>query len=448
MTMKIGFGKVDLTPRVGVELCGFGPFLNRHSTAVRDRLWAKAMAVEVDGRVVALVSCDLIHLYRPQVERIRRLVQDATGLSPEQVMVHCTHTHSGPVTGEINGWGDPDYPYLEILPGRIAQAVAEAVESRQVATLSHAEVPCEGIALNREWDIDAPPLEEALKDDWRPAHPELTDTTCQVLAAHGTAGKLLGFASYFGCHPVVCCAATSAISGDFVGVATNLLEREHPGAVGLFLQGAQGDINSCVVHKPERESLLALDVIAGRYARAVRHGLGQVQPLAVDQLRWASRQVQFSRQPVEAAWVRERLAAQEAILQAPGASDEDGRVRMATVSARGFRSFLAVLEQGVDLELPAEIHGVRLGPLVILGAPFELFRAIKEEVREQLDHPHCLVLGLTNDQFGYAPDQKTAEAKPQGYTTYTVPIILGQLPYAKIHEELVAALLGVASQLA
>ena len=27
--MRIGLSKVDITPRVGVELCGFGPFLNR-----------------------------------------------------------------------------------------------------------------------------------------------------------------------------------------------------------------------------------------------------------------------------------------------------------------------------------------------------------------------------------------------------------------------------------
>ena len=97
-----------------------------------------------------------------------------------------------------------------------------------------AEAPCEGIGLNREYDHDAP-LEEALRDQWRPARPELTDTTCRVLRVQA-GGKLLGFASYFGCHPVVCCQETRYIHGDYCGVATNMLEREHPGSVGLFLQ--------------------------------------------------------------------------------------------------------------------------------------------------------------------------------------------------------------------
>ena len=44
--MKAGFAKFDITPRVGVSMAGFGPFLNRNSTGIRDRLEARA----ADGR--------------------------------------------------------------------------------------------------------------------------------------------------------------------------------------------------------------------------------------------------------------------------------------------------------------------------------------------------------------------------------------------------------------
>jgi hypothetical protein len=464
--MRIGFGKIDITPRVGVEMAGFGPFLNRHSIAVRDRLFSRAIAVEQDGQTAVIVSCDLIGLYRPQVARIREIVADATGLSPAQVFVHCTHTHSAPSTGSLNGWGDPDMPYLEVLPGRVAQAVIDAVANLQPATLSHAEVPCEGIGLNREWDIDAPPLDEVLREDWRPAHPEWTDTTCQVLSAHtpkrpsGSQGELLGFASYFGCHPVVMCQECRYLSGDFVGVATNLLEREHPGSTGLFLQGAQGDVNSCCVHKPEQEALLALDVIAARYARAVRLGLREAQPIEIDTVRFASHQVDFTRRDVDLAWVRERIAAQEAIIYAPGASDADYAVRLATVYALGLRSFLskteAALPQALSLSkgaLPTEIHGLRFGPLTILGSPFEMFQEIKNDVRREIAarsparSPLTMVCGITDDELGYAPDRKTMAARADGYAAYEVALILGIVPFANIHDELVAAFLDVESAL-
>ena len=57
------------------------------------------------------------------------------------------------------------------------------------------------------------PLAEVLRDDWRPTKPELTDTVCHVLTARRPDGSLLGFASYFGCHPVCCCEETRAIHG-------------------------------------------------------------------------------------------------------------------------------------------------------------------------------------------------------------------------------------------
>jgi len=76
-------------------------------------------------------------------------------------------------------------------------------------------------------------------------------------------------------------------------VATNMLEREFSDAgravVGLFLQGAEGDVNSCVVHKPEQEALLALDVIAARYARSVREGLREAEPIEVCGIRFPNR---------------------------------------------------------------------------------------------------------------------------------------------------------------
>ena len=48
--LEIGFGKVDITPRVGVEMQGFGPYIHRRGLAVRDRLFARAIAGEARGQ--------------------------------------------------------------------------------------------------------------------------------------------------------------------------------------------------------------------------------------------------------------------------------------------------------------------------------------------------------------------------------------------------------------
>ncbi len=442
--MKAGFAKTEITPRVGVELAGFGPFLNRHSIGVRDRLWARAMALECGGTKMVLVSCDLISVTGAITKEVRRLVGEATGLPPEAVMLHTTHTHSGPNVAAYRGWGEMDMPYREILPRRIADAAIRAAGSAREATLFHTEVPCEGIGLNREYDRDAPPLEEVLPESWRPAKPELTDTTCHVVRCDA-GGKGIGFFSYFGCHPVVCCESTRYIHGDYCGVATNMLEREQPGSVGLFLQGAQGDVNTCVVHKPEQDSLLALDVIAARYARAVRRGLAEASPVCVDSLACVWKAVTFSRKPLDLAKLRAMLAEQEARLHSPAAHDGDYHVRMAAVNALALREWIAAAESGRAEAPPVEIQGFRVGPILLLASPFETFQAIKNDVRARTGIPLTLVMGCTNDTLGYAPDR--AAAARGGYAADVVPLIVGTRPFARIHDELVEQFVALAGAL-
>lgn len=94
--MRIGFGKQDITPRLGVELYGYSGYLNRYATAVRDRLWARSMAVSDGRKTAVIVSCDLVFVTAELTADVRRRVREATGLDDACVMVHATHTHSGP----------------------------------------------------------------------------------------------------------------------------------------------------------------------------------------------------------------------------------------------------------------------------------------------------------------------------------------------------------------
>jgi hypothetical protein len=447
--MKIGFSKSDITPRVGVELCGFGPYRCRHSIAVRDHLWARAMAVETDAGRAILVSCDLVGVHPDITAGVRELVAQRCGWPGQSIMLCCTHTHSGPSTGDYIGWGERDIPYMETLPGRIARACCDAVAALTEAELAYAEVPCQGVGLNREFDKDAPPLAEVLSEDWRPAKPELTDTTCHVLTARA-GERLLGFVSYFGCHPVVCCENNRQIHGDYCGVATNMLEREHPGAVGLFVQGANGDVNACVAHKGEEESLLALEVVAARYARAVRHGMSQATPVKDQTLATCSHKTAFTRKDWPVAELEAALAEKEERVHTYGISDDyvdaaGWNVRMETVYLVALRRVLARVRAGEDLSPETELQGLRLGPVAFLGSGFETMQEIKNDVQKGALAPTPLVCSCVNDSLGYAPDHTCAQRG--GYAADMVPLICGQLPFARVHDELAAGLLALDAEL-
>lgn len=440
--LKLGMAQVDITPRVGVELCGFGPFLYRHSIGVRDRLWARAMAVVTGDSRVILVTCDLPGIAGVMTRHVREIVSAHTGIAADAIMIACSHTHSAPSLGTYTGWGEADPVYTERLPFRIARACMDAFEKCENAWLAHAEVPCEGIGLNREYDEDAQPLERVLKDGWRPAKPELTDTTCHVVTAHAE-DRLLGFMSYFGCHPVVCCRKNRYIHGDYCGVATNAVAADTPGAVGLFLQGANGDVNTCVVHKEEEESLAALDIIAARYAAAIRKGIEQAAPLEVPDVTLAKRMVTFSHKNWDIKTLRALLAEHEDNLHSmsddPTTGDENHAARMSMVYAISLRALLAKAENGMPLNEPTELQGFRIGPIGIFASGFETFQAIKNDVVDKSHAPVPLVVSMANESVGYAPD-KTAAARG-GYAADLVPIIGTRIPYANVHEELVDGLL-------
>ncbi|MFW6146120.1 MAG: neutral/alkaline non-lysosomal ceramidase N-terminal domain-containing protein, partial [Planctomycetota bacterium] len=413
-----------------------------HSDGVRDRLYARAVAFSVDGERAVLVSCDLIGVSAPITRRVREKVSEAMGLPPDRIMVHAIHTHSGPAVRVYSGWGTPDPVYLELLPGKIAKACVEAVDALQDATLAHAEVPCRGIATNRRLDMfSAKTVEEVLDPDWQPPHPEMTDTTAHVFRVDDADGRLVGFFSYYGCHPVIGGPGCLKIHGDWPGIASNLVERLHPGATGFFLQGAQGDINACRVCSEEADALRVLDAVGARYARVILRGLEEAEPLTIDRLAAAQHHVAFGRKPWDRAKLAALLAEQEAVLGAPEASDDNRDVRMAMVYAQALRSLLERLDRGEGLSPPEELHGLRVGPVAFLGGPFEIFRAIKNDVVAAAAAKIPLVMGLTNNSIGYAFDHLAAEAG--GYEPDRVPFICRQLPFANIHDELAQGLLEV-----
>jgi hypothetical protein len=453
--LKAGFAKYDITPRAGVSLYGFGPFLNRNAVGVRDYLEARAAALALGGKRALIIGCDLCTLQAETCAQIRDIIiAQVPGLAKQDIMISTSHTHSGPATVfSDRGWGAPDAPYMEILPYKIAQAGILAAQDLEPVTVSAALAPCRHIGLNRVYDRDAPPLAEVLQEGWEPARPDLTDTECRVIRFDKRDGQMKGFMAYFGCHPVVCCQDNHFIHGDYPGVAIHNLMREFPGTTGIFLQGAQGDVNSGCVHKKENESLLALDVFAARFANAIRKGLAAATPLHIDQLASVSQSVDFStRRDFSLEHLKELQAEFAKVLHTPLADDAAQEVRMATVYYLGVKKMIAQLESGEAPVVTAEVQGIRLGPLAYLGAPFEIMQAIKNETIAKLRSPMPMVMGLCNGAYGYAPDRQSLQeaiqsASSGGYAAAKVPLMLGRLPYANIHDELVTAFTQIDAQL-
>ena len=215
--------------------------------------------------------------------------------------------------------------------------------------------------------------------------------------------------------------------------------------MGLFIQGAEGDVNTCVVHKPEQDALLALDVLAGRYARSVRKGLKTAESVSDETVISTAKEMSFTRKPWDLEKIKTLKAKADAAIDTPDARDDtrtkEVNIPAETVYATGLSKLLERLEMGQPLCDPTVISGMRIGPVAFLGSGFETFQAIKNEVVEKAQSEIPLVVSIVNAAAGYAPDHTCAERG--GYAADMVPLIHGEIPYSGIHDELVKALLDV-----
>ena len=94
--LQIGFGEVDITPPVGLKMCG--SLQPRIDVGVDNPLMAKTLLASAGGKTVAIVGVDLIGIPKDLAdaaidESVRR-----TGIDREKIMISCSHTHSGPYT--------------------------------------------------------------------------------------------------------------------------------------------------------------------------------------------------------------------------------------------------------------------------------------------------------------------------------------------------------------
>ncbi len=457
--MKAGFGKSDLTPRLGVQLAGYGPYRNRAAQEIVAPLAARAAVIRDGKTTVVLLSLELCGTPRPLAERIRVFVAARLGCRADDVFLSSTHTHSAPSVGGMFGWGEPDAVYLETLPARAAEAAVRAQAALAEVEWRHAHVACEGIAVNRETDtgfaLNAN-FAERMNPRWRPAKPEQTDPSVRVLAAYGADGKLVGLLHHFGCHPVVYGEKTAAIHGDFVGLASIQLEAKHAGAVAIFLPGALGDVNPKLNHRVPRESRRALNAIARQYAGAVARGLRAARPVAgagvTNALVNVSDEVKLKRVAWSRARVLKRVAALEKFFTGADVTDFPHAGGLPPLHTRGMemarlqglRALLTEWHGRGAPNPPVRVHGVRIGPVALLGCGLEVYHSLQAEILQNSPHAATWVVSLVGGN-GYAPD--AAAQRRAGYSDDFVPLMMGELPYARVDRDLIRALAKLALQL-
>ncbi|MFQ6099440.1 MAG: neutral/alkaline non-lysosomal ceramidase N-terminal domain-containing protein, partial [Armatimonadota bacterium] len=235
-TIQVGTGCVDITPPVGVDLCGFAGRASAN-VGVHDPLFAKAVVLDDGQTAWAILTSDLIGVSSEIVGAVREQAQEQAGIPAAHVMVTASHTHSGPHTSVLRGMGEADGHYVEVLTRKLAGVVQLAANARRKAAVGWRRGAVQ-LGVNRRERT----AEGAVRLGSNPVGP--VAAYVDVLSAFDDDGRPRAVLFSHAAHPVVLRADNLLVSADYPGYAQSLVARAWPtGPTALFAQGCCGNIN-------------------------------------------------------------------------------------------------------------------------------------------------------------------------------------------------------------
>lgn len=353
--LEAGVASVDVTPKKQMGVSG-GIGTPSPTTETKGTLEVRALVLADGDTRVAIVSVPFIGFPSVLIDRVRGSVK---GVSPQNIMVGATHTHSAPdmyAFPDEKGNLTADLDYIDFVCDQTSKAINKAVKrlspvSLKVATAEAAE----RIAYNYY-------------------APQLYDRRCDVLQVIRSDGKPMATLVNYAIHPEVLGPDRGILSPDMVGP---LYERiaDVGGGVAIFMNGAQGGMVTADCRVPDGDGKEQYNT----WEECVRIG----NLLADEALRI------IADAPVQTdpkLWC--------------GATD-----LTLPVDNEGFRALIGgsplKYEMSDDFMVTTQLNVVNVGTAQMITIPGEALPNIGFYLKKNMHGASNFLFGLTNDAFGY-----------------------------------------------
>jgi neutral ceramidase len=380
MTLTIGVARKIITPQTGIYLIGYGD-RTKGNQGVHDDLTATALAMDDGLHRAVIVACDLLAINEHTVARI----QAQTG---SNVVICCSHTHSGPITYAGQRSPRKNREYINYLVSQIVTAVKESQTNLQPAKLSWAPGEAD-IAINRR----ERKLDGHIEIGVNPTGP--VDRSLSLLQAQTLDGKPIVSIVNFQCHGTVLGPKNLLCSADWIGAMRRTLEMEI-GAPVMYLQGATGDLNPN--HAWGKDDLTDIDAIGNKVAEQVLNAIPLLASVAGDATSFHEEQVWLSLES-------------EAHGSTPPPTYRVVLSRMAHVPRflvdfiLNYRYPWKTLIAARDgfWSVPVVLTQIRVGDMVLYALGAEIFTEIGMEIKQVSPTTPALFSSVSSGCIGYLP---------------------------------------------
>ena len=386
-TWRVGLAKANITPESAMWLAGYGGRTRPAEGKLHD-LWIKALALEdARGYRVVLLTSDLCGMPKWMYDSVCRQLHEKHGLAREQIRLTNSHNHCAPaVRGELEDYYPLDdeqrklvHEYSGWLEKEIVATIDRALAKLEPAKLSAGEGRCT-FAVNRRNNREAE-IPAILARGEEPKGP--VDHVVPVLAVRGPDGKLIAAVFGYACHNTT--LDFYQWCGDYAGFAQIALEKEHPEALAMFVDGCGGDQNPL-----PRRTVALCEKYGNELAASVQAVLARpMRPLAPE----TRAAFEFVELPFEKNPTREEL---EAHLKGTNA-----------IRSRWAKRMLAQLDAGQEFakSRPYAVQAWRLGDQLWIALGGEAL--VDYSLRFRADYgEHTWTTSYAHDLTAYIPSRR------------------------------------------
>jgi hypothetical protein len=256
----------------------------------------------------------------------------------------------GPFPG-ISGLSDK---YLEQFEAGILECARKAIDARVPATLTAGSAHVEGVCK----DI---------------RKPDIRNETAVSLLARDRSGKPVAAVVNFAMHPEGMGSKNRAVTSDYVHYVREAVERDHPGAVAVFISADLGGMQTPDVKERTWDEIRRCgETIAARS----KESLAGAAEVAVPEVKFESLQIEF-----------------------PLRNKNFLKAYQAGMLGRDVAWSLR--EHQGDFLLLSEVTALRLGDILFVTVPGEALPEVGKEVFSLMNARHKFLVGLGQDEVGY-----------------------------------------------
>jgi hypothetical protein len=455
----VGWAECDTTPEGRVDLAG--QYYHRVSQGIHSRLSATALALESEGGEQAvMVSLDLVGIESSfQDEARARLREALPDLDVSKVILNVIHTHNAPYVDPIEGiWWLEELPevmpvakYRAFLLEKIRGAVIEAWRSRKPGAVGRA-LGFARVGHSRR-AVYANGTTEMYGDTGREDFVGLEsgeDSGVDLLFCFDEKGNPTGVILNLACTSQVM-ESTYVVSSDFMGEIRRLLKQrfgqnfrtmgqisaagcQSPRDLARNYRGEPDFWRADGVAEIGRRLLAAVDTAFPQAAAHIQHSplirhRGETVSLprrraSYPEYRAAQKQLRLleSVLPEQEAFHRfcQEVEANEKIPNRPG--PYDSKLHHFVLIQNNKAVLARYRDQDRRPTLEVELHSLRLGDVVFVTNPFELFLDFGHQIKARSVAEQTFIVELCGGTGGYLP---TARAEQLG--GYGGLIINGQV---------------------